>query len=58
MMPAASVSALVFAHGGSEYFAVGQIGKDQVEDYARRKGEGLEVTERWLGPILSYDNDA
>jgi len=58
MMPAASVSALVFAHEESEYFAVGQIGKDQVVDYAGRKEDGLESVERWLGPILSYDADA
>ena len=55
MMPASSVSALVFAHKESQYFAVGQIGKDQVEDYAVRKGLSLEVTERWLGPILNYE---
>ena len=58
MMPAASVSALVFAHKDSEYFAVGQICKDQVTNYNERKGAKLEVTERWLGPILSYDTDA
>ncbi|GMH57686.1 hypothetical protein TrRE_jg4497 [Triparma retinervis] len=58
MMPAASVSALVFAHKESEYFAVGQIGKDQVEDYAKRKDDSLESVERWLGPILSYDADS
>mmetsp|Transcript_385 Transcript_385/g.693 ORF Transcript_385/g.693 Transcript_385/m.693 type:complete len:673 (-) Transcript_385:101-2119(-) len=58
MMPASSVSALVFSHSQSEYFAVGQICKDQVENYNERKAEKLEVTERWLGPILSYDTDA
>mmetsp|Transcript_60505 Transcript_60505/g.91260 ORF Transcript_60505/g.91260 Transcript_60505/m.91260 type:complete len:1363 (+) Transcript_60505:182-4270(+) len=57
MMPAASVSALVFAHPQSEYFAVGQIGKDQVESYAQRKGMELSVTERWLSPILNYERD-
>jgi 5-methyltetrahydrofolate--homocysteine methyltransferase len=55
MMPASSVSALVFAHEDSEYFAVGQIGKDQVEDYAGRKGFDMEKMERWLSPILNYD---
>merc|ERR1712157_631480 len=57
MMPAASVSALVFAHPQSEYFAVGQIGKDQVESYAERKKMDLEITERWLSPMLNYDRD-
>lgn len=57
MMPAASVSALVFAHPQSEYFAVGQVGKDQVESYAKRKQMDLEKTERWLSPILNYERD-
>lgn len=56
MMPASSVSALVFAHPESQYFAVGQIGEDQVKDYASRKGMTMEVAEKWLGPNLSYDN--
>merc|ERR1711957_824934 len=57
MMPAASVSALVFAHPESQYFAVGQIAKDQVTDYAKRKEMNLSKMERWLSPILSYDRD-
>ena len=57
MTPAASVSGLYFAHPKSEYFAVGKIAKDQVEDYARRKGSDIETVERWLAPILSYDPD-
>jgi 5-methyltetrahydrofolate--homocysteine methyltransferase len=57
MMPAASVSALVFAHPQSCYFAVGQVGKDQVESYAERKKMDLPVTERWLSPILNYERD-
>ena len=57
MMPAASVSALVFAHPQSQYFAVGQICKDQVESYAQRKQFELEKMERWLSPILSYERD-
>merc|ERR1712087_653808 len=57
MMPAASVSALVFAHPLSEYFAVGQIGKDQIERYAKRKKMDIELCERWLSPILNYDRD-
>jgi len=57
MLPAASVSALVFAHPKSQYFAVGQIGKDQVESYAKRKKFDLNKMERWLSPILNYDRD-
>jgi len=55
MMPAASVSALVFAHPQSTYFAVGKVAKDQVESYAERKGQDVAKTERWLSPILAYD---
>ena len=58
MMPAASVSALVFAHKQSEYFQVGPIAKDQMVSYAARKKEDLEVMEKWLGPHVSYDRDA
>mmetsp|Transcript_105704 Transcript_105704/g.305639 ORF Transcript_105704/g.305639 Transcript_105704/m.305639 type:complete len:653 (+) Transcript_105704:923-2881(+) len=57
MMPASSVSALVFAHPKSQYFAVGQVGKDQVESYSKRKGVGLEQGEKWLSSILNYDRD-
>jgi 5-methyltetrahydrofolate--homocysteine methyltransferase len=55
MNPPASVSGLYFAHPQSRYFNVGKIGKDQVLDYYRRKGMSLEETERWLRPILNYD---
>lgn len=55
MMPASSVSALVFAHPLSEYFAVGQICKDQMTSYATRKKMDLSMCERWLSPILSYE---
>jgi 5-methyltetrahydrofolate--homocysteine methyltransferase len=55
MTPAASVSGLYFAHPEAVYFAVGRIEKDQVEDYARRKGWDLRTAERWLAPILNYD---
>jgi len=57
MLPAAAVCALVFAHPKSEYFNVGQINKDQVIDYAKRRGEtGCAETERWLGAtVLGYD---
>ncbi len=55
MIPAASVSGLYIAHPESAYFAVGRIDRDQVEDYARRKGMQMREVERWLGPILNYD---
>ncbi|ETN76792.1 5-methyltetrahydrofolate--homocysteine methyltransferase [Necator americanus] len=55
MLPAASVSGLYFASPSSSYFAVGKIDKDQVTDYAARKGVPLENMERWLSPILGYD---
>ena len=52
MWPAATVSGLYFSHPNSHYFGVGRIGRDQVEDYARRKGMSIEEVERWLGPNL------
>jgi len=55
MLPAASVSGLYFAHPKSEYFAVGMICKDQVEEYAARKNMPLEECEKWLRSMLSYD---
>ncbi|HUR79284.1 MAG TPA: vitamin B12 dependent-methionine synthase activation domain-containing protein, partial [Thermoanaerobaculia bacterium] len=55
MTPAASVSGLYFAHPKARYFAVGKIGRDQVEDYARRKGLSVEEVERWLAPNLGYE---
>ena len=55
MTPAASVSGLYFAHPQAHYFGVGKIDRDQVEDYARRKGWDLATAERWLSPILNYD---
>jgi 5-methyltetrahydrofolate--homocysteine methyltransferase len=55
MTPAASVSGLLFAHPGSRYFTVGRIGRDQVADYARRRGVSLTEAERWLRPNLAYD---
>ena len=57
MTPAASVSGIYLAHPDSRYFAVGRIDRDQVEAYARRKGESVRVIERWLGPNLAYDPD-
>ncbi len=55
MTPPASVSGLYFAHPDSHYFALGKIERDQVEDYARRKGWDLQTAERWLGPVLNYN---
>ncbi|MDP3174562.1 MAG: vitamin B12 dependent-methionine synthase activation domain-containing protein, partial [Phenylobacterium sp.] len=54
MNPPASVSGLYFAHPQAHYFGVGRIDRDQVADYARRKGWDLKTAERWLAPILSY----
>ena len=55
MFPTAAVSGHYFAHPRSKYFSLGKIGRDQVEDYAKRKGMGVAETEKWLGPNLSYD---
>lgn len=55
MTPAASVSGFYYSHPESKYFSVGKITKDQVEDYAQRKGMTVEEAERWLSPVLSYD---
>jgi 5-methyltetrahydrofolate--homocysteine methyltransferase len=54
MWPAASVAGWYFAHPGSHYFGVGRIARDQVEDYARRKGMTIADAERWLSPSLGY----
>ncbi|MBM3276794.1 MAG: methionine synthase [Candidatus Handelsmanbacteria bacterium] len=56
MHPAASVSGLYFDHPQARYFSVGRLGRDQVEDYAGRKGWTLAEAERWLGPNLGYAN--
>ena len=58
MSPPASVSGLYFAHPDAYYFGVGRIGRDQMEDYARRKGWDLATAERWLVPIMGYTPDA
>ena len=55
MMPASSVSGLYFGHPDARYFAVGKIGRDQIEDYAARKQMTIEAVERWLAPNLDYD---
>ena len=55
MYPAASVSGWYFSHPESRYFGLGRIARDQVEDYAKRKGMTLEQAERWLAPVLGYE---
>jgi 5-methyltetrahydrofolate--homocysteine methyltransferase len=55
MLPTAAVSGFYFAHPESRYFGIGKIEKDQVEDYAARKGWDLATAERWLAPALNYD---
>jgi 5-methyltetrahydrofolate--homocysteine methyltransferase len=55
MWPGSSVSGLYFAHPDSKYFAVGKLGKDQVQDLARRKNKSVSEMERWLGPWLNYN---
>jgi 5-methyltetrahydrofolate--homocysteine methyltransferase len=57
MYPTAAVSGWYFSHPGSQYFVVGRVSKEQVEDYAKRKGWTLAVAERWLAPNLDYDPD-
>ncbi|MBI1210655.1 MAG: methionine synthase [Alphaproteobacteria bacterium] len=54
MLPASSVSGLYFSHPEAMYFGLGRIDRDQVEDYAKRKGVALTVMEKWLAPVLSY----
>ena len=54
MYPAASVSGQIFAHPESKYFNLGRISKDQVEDYAKRKGISKEQAEKWLAPNINY----
>ena len=54
MTPAASVSGLYLAHPGAHYFSVGRIGRDQVREYARRRGVAIPEAERWLRPLLAY----
>ena len=57
MWPASSVSGFYFSHPEARYFGLGRIERDQVEDYARRKGETVEWVEKWLAPSLAYDPD-
>jgi 5-methyltetrahydrofolate--homocysteine methyltransferase len=58
MWPGASVCGLYFSHPGSHYFGVGKVERDQVADYAARKGWTVKQAERWLAPILNYDPTA
>jgi 5-methyltetrahydrofolate--homocysteine methyltransferase len=58
MLPAASVSGLYLGHPESRYFNVGRLGRDQIEDYARRKGMNVPEVERWLAQHLAYEPDA
>jgi 5-methyltetrahydrofolate--homocysteine methyltransferase len=55
MLPAASVSGFYFSHPDAQYFGVGKISRDQIEDYASRKGVSVEEAERWLAPSLDYE---
>jgi len=55
MWPGSSVSGLYFSHPESHYFGVGKVERDQVEDYAKRKGWSVAEAERWLAPVLNYD---
>jgi 5-methyltetrahydrofolate--homocysteine methyltransferase len=55
MSPASSVSGWYFNHPDSKYFGVGKIGRDQIEEYAKRKDFTVAETEKWLGPYLDYD---
>ena len=55
MWPGAAVSGLYFSHPQSHYFGVGKVERDQVEDYARRKGWTVAEAERWLAPVLNYE---
>jgi 5-methyltetrahydrofolate--homocysteine methyltransferase len=55
MFPTAAVSGYYIAHPDARFFGTGKIAKDQVEDYARRKGMDVATAERWLSPILGYE---
>jgi 5-methyltetrahydrofolate--homocysteine methyltransferase len=55
MVPGAAVSGIYLAHPQARYFSVGRLGRDQVEDYAARKGMTVEEAERWLSPNLGYE---
>ncbi|NOQ87837.1 MAG: methionine synthase, partial [Gammaproteobacteria bacterium] len=55
LLPTAAISGFYFSHPDAKYFGTGKVQKDQVEDYAKRKGDELKVVERWLAPVLDYD---
>ncbi|MBI4880710.1 MAG: B12-binding domain-containing protein, partial [Planctomycetes bacterium] len=55
MQPTAAVTGYYFSHPDSTYFGIGKIDRDQVEDYARRKGTDLETVQKWLAPVLAYE---
>jgi 5-methyltetrahydrofolate--homocysteine methyltransferase len=55
MHPGASICGHYYSHPLSRYFSLGPIGRDQIADYARRKGMDLRTVERWLAPVLGYD---
>jgi len=55
MLPTAAVSGFYFSHPDAKYFGTGKVKQDQVEDYAKRKGDDISVVERWLAPVLDYD---
>jgi 5-methyltetrahydrofolate--homocysteine methyltransferase len=55
MLPASAVSGFYLSHPQASYFAVGKIGRDQVEDFARRGGLTLHEAEKWLAPNLAYE---
>ena len=57
MTPAAAVSGIYLGHPKARYFSVGRIGRDQVADYAARKGSDAAEAERWLRPNLAYEPD-
>jgi 5-methyltetrahydrofolate--homocysteine methyltransferase len=58
MVPTAAVSGFYFSHPDSSYFAIGKVGRDQIEDYAARKGMPVETVERWLASVLGYSERA
>jgi 5-methyltetrahydrofolate--homocysteine methyltransferase len=55
MLPASAVSGFYLSHPEASYFAVGKVGRDQIEDYARRSGMSVAEAEKWLGPYLAYE---
>jgi 5-methyltetrahydrofolate--homocysteine methyltransferase len=57
MLPTASVSGFYFSHPEARYFGTGKLARDQVEDYAARKGLSVREAERWLAPVMGYDPD-